>query len=193
MIRINLLPFRVERKKENVRRQISIFFLSFLLAAVVMIYFNINLNSKILNLNAKIKNTKNESLQYDKINKEIKIIKKKLEAIKKKTNVIKNLDLSRKEAVLLLNAMTETVIEQKMWLTMLNTKEKTVSINGVALDNTTVADFMTRLEHSKLFSKVELKNTKKYQTKKNIKLKNFEIICETTPLENAAKNETKNK
>ena len=193
MIRINLLPFRVARKKENVRRQISIFLLSFLFVSLVMIYFNINLNNKILNLNAKIKKTKNEFVQYDKINREIKIIKKKLEALKKKTNVIKNLDMSRKEAVFLLNVMTETVIEKKMWLAMLKTEERTVKINGVALDNTTVADFMTRLENSRLFSRVALENTKKYQSEKNINLKNFEIICETTPLEKVTKNETKDK
>lgn len=183
MIRINLLPFRVARKKENIRRQISIFILSFLLVTVAMIYYNVSLNSKMLDLNTRTGKTTEELAKYNKINKEIKLIKKKLELLTKKTNVIKNLDLSREDAVRLLDAMTEMVIEKRMWLSMLETKEKTVNIKGIALDNKTVADFMIRLENSKLFKNVKLKTTKQQKFKKSINLKSFEITCETAPLE----------
>ena len=179
MIRINLLPFRAARKKENIRRQISIFLLSFLLVTVAIIYYNIKLNSKMLDLNTRTEKITKELAKYNKINNEIKSIKKKLELLTKKTNVIKNLDLSREDAVRLLDAMTKMVIEKRMWLNMLGTKEKTVSINGIALDNKTVADFMTRLEDSKLFKKVELKTTKQQKFKKSINLKSFEITCES--------------
>ena len=185
MIRINLLPFRAARKKENIRRQISIFLLSFLLVTVAIIYYNMSLNSKMLDLNTRTEKITKELVKYNKINNEIKFIKKKLELLTKKTNVIKNLELSSEDAVRLLDAMTNMVIEKRMWLTMLETKEKTVNIKGVALDNKTVADFMTRLEDSKLFKKVELKTTKQQQFKKTINLKSFEIACETTPLEKA--------
>lgn len=183
MIRINLLPFRVARKKENIRRQISIFLLSFLLVTVAMIYYNISLNSKILDLNTRTEKITKELAEYNKINNEIKLIKKKLGLLTKKTDVIKNLELSREDAVRLLDAMTEMVIEKRMWLNMLETKEKIVNIKGIALDNKTVADFMMRLEDSKLFNKVELKTTKQQKFKKSINLKNFEITCEMAPNE----------
>jgi type IV pilus assembly protein PilN len=178
MIRINLLPFRAARKKENIRRQISIFLLSFLLVGVAIIYYNMSLNSKMLDLNTRTEKITKELLKYNKINNEIKFIKKKLELLTKKTDVIKNLELSREDSVRLLDAMTRMVIEKRMWLSMLETKEKTVNIKGVALDNKTVADFMTRLEDSELFKKVELKTTKQYKFKKSINLKSFEITCE---------------
>ena len=38
MIRINLLPFRAARKKENIRRQVSYYFGCVMLAVFVMIY-----------------------------------------------------------------------------------------------------------------------------------------------------------
>ena len=179
MIRINLLPFRAARTKENIRRQISIFLLSFLLVTVTIIYSNTRLNSKMLDLNTRTEKITKELAKYTKINNEIKSIKKKLELLKKKTNIIKNLDLSSEDAVRLLDAMTKIVIEKRMWLTMLETKGKTVNIKGVALDNKTVADFMTRLEDSKLFKKVELKTTKQQQFKKTINLKSFQIRCES--------------
>lgn len=182
MIRINLLPFRAARKKENIRRQISIFLLSFLLVTLIMIYYNMRLNSKIQDLNTRTNKITKELAQYNKINNEIKSIKKKLELLTKKTDVIKNLELSREDAVRLLDAMTEMVVEKRMWLNMLETKEKTVNIKGIALDNKTVADFMTRLEDSKLFKKVELKTTKQQKFKKSINLKSFEITCERASL-----------
>ncbi|MBU4463317.1 MAG: PilN domain-containing protein [Proteobacteria bacterium] len=152
-----------------------------------------SLNSKMLDLNTRTNKITKELAKYNKINNEIKFIKKKLELLTKKTDVIKNLELSREDAVRLLDAMTEMVIEKRMWLSMLETKEKTVSIKGVALDNKTVADFMMRLEDSKLFKKVELKTTKQQKVKKSINLKSFEITCETTPLEKPLQVGQKNK
>ena len=185
MIRINLLPFRAARKKENIRRQISIFLLSFLLVTVAMIYYNMSLNSKMLDLKTRTEKITKELVKYNKINNEIKFIKKKLELLTKKTDVIKNLELSSEHAVRLLDAMTKMVIEKRMWLTMLETKEKTVNLKGVAFDNKTVADFMTRLEDSKLFTKVKLKTTKQQKFKKTINLKSFEIRCERASLKKA--------
>ena len=57
MIRINLLPFRTERKKENVRRQMSLFLLSLVLVLLVLFYYNFILNSKIVKLNKMIETT----------------------------------------------------------------------------------------------------------------------------------------
>ena len=42
-----------------------------------------------------------------------------------------------------------------------NPRAQNVNISGVALDNTTVADFMVRLENSGLFKEVDLKTLKR--------------------------------
>lgn len=51
MIRINLLPYRAAQKKENVRRQISIFVLAVIMVAGILLYYNISLNNDIDALN----------------------------------------------------------------------------------------------------------------------------------------------
>jgi len=183
MIRINLLPFRAARKKENVRQQISIFFLSFLFIFAAMFYYNMILNSEIKELDNNIATITKEMNKYSKINKEIASIKNNLAILKKKTDVIKDLEVSREESVRLLDAMTNMVIEKRMWLTSLEDREGGVSIKGIALDNKTVADFMTRLEQSELFKTVNLKITKQKKFKKSIDLKSFEITCERASLQ----------
>ena len=87
MIRINLLPFRTERKKENVRRQASLFLLSLFLVLLVLFYYNFSLNSKIGKLNKKIETTNTELTKYNEINKKIARIKKNLEILRKKMAV----------------------------------------------------------------------------------------------------------
>lgn len=183
MIRINLLPFRAARKKENIRRQVSVFILSFFLVVVILVYYNIRLNSSIENLNTRIKDTQNQIAKYDQINKEIAEIKKALALLEKKTNVIKLLELSRKEPVHLLDAMTGLVVEKRMWFTRFQSKGQTVDIGGIALDNKTVADFMARMEQSKLFSSVNLKTLKQHAVSGYSDLKSFQIEGRKASLE----------
>jgi type IV pilus assembly protein PilN len=176
MIRINLLPFRKARKKENVRQQISVFILALIFLTLGMSYIAAALERKIHFLDNRIKTSTQQLNELTVLTKEIDEIKNKLATIKKKTAVIKNLELNRKSSVILLDTMTSMVIPGRMWFTSLSAMDDTVGINGLALDNKTVADFMIQLEGSKLFSSVSLK-TLKQQNIKDIILKNFDISC----------------
>ena len=180
MIRINLLPFRIERKKENVRRQVSLFLLSLILVLIVLVYYNFNLGSKIDTLDKRIKNTKTELDRYNEINKEIAKIKKNLEILRKKMAVIEQLESDRHAPVQLLDTMTQVLMAKRMWFIKLDVKGQKVSINGIALDNKTVADFMVRLQNSGLFSNVNLKTLKRHEVQKS-NLKSFAIVCTKKP------------
>lgn len=176
MIRINLLPFRAARKKENIRRQVSIFFLSFFFVAVVLVYLHISFGSKVSSLKAKKEMTNKEVVKYKKINSEIAVLKKKLGVLEKKTKVIESLEKNRFEPVRLLDTMSLKVIAKRMWFKSFKSINRNVEIDGMALDNKTVADFMTRLQGSGLFSAVRLKTIKKAKVKES-DIKSFQISC----------------
>ena len=188
MIRINLLPFRTARKKENV--QLSILLSSLLLAIILMFYINIRLSSQVKEVNSKVESTKTEIAKYEKINKEIAEIKAKLEILKTKMNVINDLEANRYEPVRLMDVMTTLVIPNRMWFLSFDAIGKTVNISGVAVDSQTVADFMIRLEGSKLFEAVNLKTIKK-QMVRQASLKNFEISCNRKSAKQVVKSEAK--
>ena len=191
MIRINLLPFRSARKKENIRRQVSIFLLSLAFMLIILFYFNFSLNSKIGNLNSNIKATNSDLEKYDKINKEIAEIKRKLDSLKKKMAVMDSLEAHRFAPIRLMDTMTQVIVPKRMWFTNLQSKGQKVSISGVALDNTTVADFMVRLENSGLFKEVDLKTLKRAKSKKGDRseYKTFSVICVKKPLIEPGKNQ----
>jgi type IV pilus assembly protein PilN len=67
-----------------------------------------------------------------------------------------------------------------MWFTSLSVTDSAVDIDGIALDEKTVADFMVRLQESGLFTNVELKSVKR-QKVENSNLKSFKIVCTKVP------------
>ena len=176
MIKINLIPFRAARRKENIRRQISVFLLSLLFISVVLVYYNTTLGSKISELESNIASTKKQLTATQKKARQVDQIKKKLNLLQRKTRVIRNLELNRKEPVKMLDAMTQLIVPERMWITSFKNQGRRINLNGIALDNQTVADFMTRMERSKLFSSINLKKVNRKRIGKN-NLKSFAITA----------------
>lgn len=191
MIRINLLPFRAARKKENVRRQISIFLLTFSLIIIVVVWYNMFLSNQIDEMKARNDDTKTQIAKYEKINKEIATIKKKLQNLNQKIKIIETLEGNRKKAVLLLDSMTGLIIPERMWFTNLNVSGDNISLKGIALDERTIADFMKNLE--KKYTNVTLKSIGQKKVKdKSLNLKDFSLTLtrvqpQTAPMQKAKK------
>jgi len=179
MIRINLLPYRKLRKTENVRRQISIFFGLLAIIIVGLFYYSVILANEMDELNTNLANLQSQLAIKKKLAQEVDEITKKLEDLKKKTEVITQLAALRKEPVKLMAAMTELVVPKQMWLTSLTSAEVKVDVIGVALDNRTVAEFMTKVEESPLFEDVKLISTQQTKVAEN-NLKTFTLTFNKT-------------
>lgn len=194
MIRINLLPFRAARKKENVRRQISIFFLSLVFVSILAISYNVMLGQKITSVKKRIEDTKTQLAKYNKINEEIESIKNKLATLNKKIDVIKALDLNRKEPVQLLQTMSDLIIPNRMWLTNFTTNESSIKLVGIAVDQPTVADYMTRIEDSDQYESVKLSSIKPANIGKNdLNFKTFGLSFNKTQPGNKSEEKAKKK
>jgi len=176
MIRINLLPYRAARSKENIRRQVSIFLLSFALLVIVLVVYNSHLSKKKEGLSNNLDHLKNEVVKYEKKAKQVEEIKKKLDTLNKQIEIVNQLKAYREKPPKLLSKMTEMVISGRMQLTRLISDGANLSLDGVALDNETVAVFMLRLERSGLFSGVTLASSKQVE-KYNVNMKQFKIEC----------------
>jgi len=176
MIRINLLPYRAARSKENIRRQVSVFCLSIMLLLIVFWVFNGFLSKRVERFSNRLADIEKEVDQYEEKARQVEEIKKKLSALKKKIEIVNQLKMYRKTPPKLLAEMTKMVVPDRMQLTMLESSGDRISLQGLALDNETIAAFMTRLERSPLFGNVTLKSAK--QVKRfNIDMKDFQIAC----------------
>ena len=75
---------------------------------------------------------------------------------------------------------------KRLWFTNFEENGNNIDIKGIALDNKTIADFMTRLEGSTLYKNVNLKTIKQQKINK-LNLKSFEIICTRISLNKSEK------
>lgn len=158
MIRINLLPFRAARRKENIRRQVSVFVLMIIFVMVTLVWYTMSVDKKIDRVKIEIANVKQQTTLYKEKADRVTEIKKKLEVLDRKLELVADLKSKRREPIILLDTLTQVVVPDRMWLTALKTDTLTgaVSLKGIAFDNKTVADFMVRLEQASLFSAVDL-------------------------------------
>ncbi|MGM0453220.1 MAG: PilN domain-containing protein [Thermodesulfobacteriota bacterium] len=181
MIRINLLPFRAARTKENIRRQVSIFLLSLVLLVVVLSTVNGHLGNKVEALDEKLAGLKKEVKAYEKKAEQVEKFKKRLKELNKKIEIVHQLKAHRKEPPLLMAAITELVVPGRMQLTSMKMSNKSLKIDGVALDNETIAVFMKRLERSEKFTGVNLTSSKRKMIQ-NVEMKQFGVNCNVTEL-----------
>ena len=176
MIRINLLPFRVARTKENIRRQVSVFLLSMILLAVILFTVNGYLAGKVEDLEMRLDNLKAEVKIYEERARQVETFKKELEDLNKKIGIVNELKEYRKYPPMLLAELTELIVPGRMQLLRMSFSRQRVSFEGVAMDNETIAVFMRRLERSGRFSSVSLASSVQ-QVVQEMEMKKFDINC----------------
>ena len=92
MIRINLLPFRAARKKENIRRQVSYYVGSVILVLVIMAYVFVHVSGELRSLRGKKRGIETELASFEETIKRIDELEKKIADLRKKLDVIKDLE-----------------------------------------------------------------------------------------------------
>jgi len=183
MIKINLLPYRAARKKEDIRFQVNVFVGSVVLLGLIIFWYNMLLDGKIKDLRLDIQSTRDQVAKYEKINKEIAEIKSNLSLLETKIRVIQSLELDRKAPVKNLDSIYKVLVQKRMWYTNIEEKGENIKVSGVALDEQTVADYMVRVEKEERFDDVRLASVKLYKLKdkEELDLKQFDVNIHKRP------------
>ena len=160
MIKVNLFPFRAARIKENIRRQVTIYLLSMIFIILASSYFYLDLNNKVNTLREERDVKQKELDSFKDTNIKIAALKKTIAAVEVKLKTIKRLEKGKTGPVKLLDDIAMSVPEDKLWLTTLKEQKGTLILDGTAMDNETVADFMDRLQNTKSINSVQLVRTR---------------------------------
>jgi type IV pilus assembly protein PilN len=86
---------------------------------------------------------------------EIEKFKAQKQELERKLKVIEDLNAKKTGPVQILDELS-LIIPDKMWLTTLDNKGDNLVLGGLAVDNTTIATFMKRLQASTHFDNVAL-------------------------------------
>lgn len=175
MIHINLLPARAERRKELVRKQLSIAALTILFAIVAMGLLFYRTHTQYDQTHSKLQRTNKKIKQLEPIIKKIEEYKKQKEDITKKIGVIIDLDRYRLAPVVILSDLNRQRPE-KLWFTSLKESGQHLTISGVAVDNETIVNFLNNLKLSAPLKNADL-TLLRSQTIQELQLKEFTISC----------------
>lgn len=176
MIKINLLPYREERKKADTQRQIvvatGVCLIFFLIAALFQFVVTLSIGS----YERDVKASEQQLAILVKITGDIDKFKKDKETLEKKIAVIDNLEIGRTLPVHILEELSANVPVGKVWIMAFKKIEDKITIEGVALDNPAIAQFMRQLEQSSYLESVDLISSEQ-TTISDVKLMNFTLSC----------------
>ncbi len=173
MIRINLLPVRAAKKRELVRQQAMAAGGVVLLLAVAIGAVHWTLLAEVEATAARTQEIRAEIARLQAVIGEVKEFKKKKRDLEEKIDVIGKLEERQRGPVRVLHELARTVPE-KLWIERFKDANGALSFEGVAIDNQTIARFMTDLEASPWFRSVRLDVTRQV-TRGDANLKSFSI------------------
>jgi len=176
MIKINLLLARKEKKKVGLKKEYIVLILSVVLLLIVLVLVQWRLDKEKEDTLTQISNTKNEIARYKSLTTEVNKAKEAQKTLQDKLNIINAL---RKEKASAAKVLDELSIDkpEKMHLESLRKDGSKLGIEGIALDDETIANFMTNLRKSNLFKNVDLIVSEQVEQSK-IKLKKFILSCD---------------
>ena len=158
MIRINLLPVRVSKKKAAGRQQALLLGLVVVLAFIANWVWASSRAGDLASREAKLRRTTDEIAQLDRIIGEVKDIKAQQAALKEKLDTLEKLKAGRSGPVRLLDQLAQ-IIPPRMELRKMDEKGGKVVFDGSGATIDDVSAFMTALKQTPYFSGVELQRT----------------------------------
>ncbi len=159
MVRINLLPVRQIKKRQQAVNELLVFCLALVSLLVIgSMAVGITLH-KVKSLKKEIATLQVEKKSYNKILKQIEELKKQKKNLEAKTATIEKLKKGSQVAVRILDEVALRTPSGRMWLKSLKQTGGSLKLAGVALDNATIAQYMYSLVGSKIFSTTDLDNS----------------------------------
>jgi len=180
MIKINLLLTRKEKKKAGVRKEFVILILAVGLLLILLAALNWKIGKEKEDMVAQISETKKEIARYKSLAVEVTKAKEAQKVLQDKLNIINSLRKGKETPVRVLDEISVDKPE-KLQLELMKKEGSKLAIEGIALDNETIVQFMTNLKKSKLFKNVDLIVSEQIEQNK-IKLKKFILSCEIISL-----------
>jgi type IV pilus assembly protein PilN len=176
MIKINLLLARKEKKKTGFRRELVLLVGSLVFLFLILGFVHWKIYQEKEEALARISKTKSEIAHFKSLTMEVNKAKEAQKALQDKLNVINTLRKEKSSPARVLDELS-ALKPEKIQLESLKKEGGKLGIEGIALDDETVANFMTNLRRSKLFRNVDLIVSEQSEQSR-VKLKKFMLSCE---------------
>jgi type IV pilus assembly protein PilN len=187
MIRINLLgqirPKTARRPVDTGAAVPAIFMIAgAVLALAVLFALYYNYQKSLNEENARIAQLTAEKTQLQQIKNQVDAFTTQKAILQQRVATIEQLQRDRTGGQDLLDMVANTVSRtENLWLTTVERKGNSLSLEGSSASINSVANFITALKRSGYFQKVEIKESKQDDRNTAVQTYNFQITAEISP------------
>ncbi len=155
MTRINLLPWRELRRKEQQRQFISIAAGAVILMGMILVYMHLHMNSLIEDQNQRNKFLQEEIVKVEQKIAEIRALETKKQQLLARMDIIQQLQTRRPEIIHIFDELVKAV-PAGMYLTSISQSGARIVIEGAAQSNARISMLMRNLDGSDWFNDPKL-------------------------------------
>ena len=148
MIRINLLPVREIKRRNKAKKELTTAALAVALFIALLTAFSVYQIMVVKGLKSDLTDLQAQKSQHDARLKEIKKLEEEKALLLTRIGVIEQLKKSASVTVHVLDDVALRTPSDRIWLTDLSQNGNQIQVNGMSLDNQTVAKYMVDLEGS---------------------------------------------
>jgi type IV pilus assembly protein PilN len=158
MVKINLLPIKSELRKKALIEHVTLLSLCIVLVFILSWSVQASVNHQKETLQKEVTSTKLEIKKLTAEAGEIEKFKQQKQELERKLEIITNLNAKKSGPVEVLDQLS-LLIPEKAWITSMKNNGGNLVLDGVAVDNPTIASFMKNLQASPYFQDVNLEVT----------------------------------
>jgi type IV pilus assembly protein PilN len=155
MIRVNLLPYRSERRKNKILQHLGWLFGSITAVAALLMFVNMYGNGQLADLQTEFGQLQAQNMVLKKKIGKIRNLDRLRVDVERKLALVDELQQGRFESLKTLGELSK-VIPENVWLTSIVDSSGNLKIAGLGESNKAVANFMRSLDKSPLFGKIAL-------------------------------------
>ncbi|HHO76871.1 MAG TPA: hypothetical protein ENN05_10650 [Deltaproteobacteria bacterium] len=155
MVKINLLPIKSELRRKALIEHLTLLVLCVTLVFILSWFVQASVTIQREQLQQEVAQTKLEIKKLTAEAGEIEKFKKQKQELERKLDIINDLNTKKGGPVEVLDQLS-IIIPEKAWITSLKNTGNSLSLDGVAVDNPTIATFMKKLQASPYFDNIDL-------------------------------------
>lgn len=156
MTSINLLPWREERRQRRQRQFVASIIAAVLLGAISVVGAHLLVAEQIQGQQARNQFLRSEIDRLNRIAEEMKKLDETKARLLARLDIIQNLQTSRPTMVRVFDTLAR-IAPDTLYLSSLRTEGNNITLNGTALSNYVVSDFLRRLVETPLFGEPVLR------------------------------------
>ncbi|MDQ6961201.1 MAG: PilN domain-containing protein [Mariprofundaceae bacterium] len=174
MIRINLLPYREDRRKQQVLEHVIVLAVAIVIAITVCVGMQLMASSELDSIQAEQAILTKKNAELVQLLGKTSGLETLREEVQRKLDLVDTLQKGRFRSLELLLTISR-LTPNNLWLDSISDKKGKISLTGYAETSVSISEFMSDLENSEAISSVNLGSVETDESAEELPVKSFDL------------------